>query len=213
MPSKIFYLDENKQEAIVLRWGLFWKNFTIHKAGQLIGRLNGTTELERGGTFLLPDGRALREQLSRKFVLNQGLDVLLQDQTLFGSHPHPQRQFRQGLYALLVLPVINLGLGLLALLPGLEMLQTLGLGRGTILTGAIYGGLAWWAWARKSALAMYCALGLFVLESVAGMVLAAGADVSPVSGMFLRLFLGIMLFDSAQGATVLRQQTAAAPAV
>lgn len=210
MASKIFYLDESKQEAIVLKWGMFWKNFTIHKDGKLIASLNGTTELERGDTYLLPDGRSLRVQLTRKFVFNQGLDVLVDGRTLPGSHTHPQQQFRQGYYALLFLVAINIGLGLLAFLPGLEMLQELGLGFGSILTGLLYAGLAWWARARTSGLALYCALGLFLLDFVAGIVLSAGSGVNPVSGMFVRLFIGILLFNGAQGANVLRGQQQAA---
>ncbi|AII53432.1 hypothetical protein [Hymenobacter sp. APR13] len=206
MASKIFYLDESKQDAIVLKWGLLWRNFTIHKDGQLIGSLHGTTELERGDTFLLPDGRSLRVQLTRKFVFSQGLDVLLDGQTLPGSHTHPQQQFRQGLYTLLFLAVVNIGLGLLALLPGMLMLRQMGFGSGLIGAGLIYAGLAWWAWSRKSAAAMYCALGLFVLDFVAGIVLSTTAGGSATGAMFMRLFIGVLLLNGAQGAKVLRGQ-------
>lgn len=206
MPSKIFYLDESRQESIVLKWGMFWKNFTIHKDGQLLATLNGTSELERGDTLLLPDGRSLRVQLTRKFVFNQGLDVLLDGRTLPGSHTHPQQQLRQGLYALLFLVAVNVGVGVLAFVPGLEMLEQLGLGVGSIITGLVYAGLAWWAWARTSGLAMHCALGLFLLDFVVGIVLSAGSGASPLAGMFVRFFIGVLLYSGAQGATALRGQ-------
>jgi hypothetical protein len=213
MPAKTFYLDESHKEAIVMKWGLLWKNFTVLKDGEVIGQLNGTQALEQGGSFTLPDGRTITVKLNRKYIISQGLDVLLDGHTLPGSHTHPQQQFKQALYALLFLIIVNVLFGVLAYLPGLEILQEIGLGSGSILTGLIYAGLAYWAKSKISAVALYTALGLFVIDFIASIVLTSTTGVNPTAGVFMRILICLLLYSGAQAARVLRGQQLAATSI
>lgn len=209
MPSKTFTLDASGQEAVTLNWGMFWRNFTVRQNGQEVGRLSGAAKaLQQGTDFALLDGRTLSVKLTRQYIFSQGLDVRLDGHLLAGSHTHPRQQIKQALYVLYFLIAANVVLGVLALVPGLEVLQELGLGFGSIVTAAVYAGLAYWAKSKNSALAFYCALGLFVLDYIVGLVMLAGSSptVNPGAGVVVRLFLGVLLYAGAQGAKALRAE-------
>ena len=211
MPSKTFTPDASGRDTITLNWGLLWRDFTVAYNGQEIGQLSSgaAKALQQGTEFTLPDGRPLRVQLTRKYLFSQGLDVWLDGQQLAGSHTEPRQQIKQALYVFYFLIAVNVGVGLLALLPGMEFLQSLGLGWASILTGAVYAGLAYWAKTKTSALAFYCALALFAVDyilSLAMMTEAGGTGVNPGAGIVVRLFLGILLYSGAQGAKTLRAQ-------
>jgi hypothetical protein len=213
MPSKTYYLDAARTTPITVRWSWLWRNFTVEQHGQLIGQLATAQELKQGATFALADGRPLAVRLHDK-VGGQVLELLLDGQPLPGSATHPAQQFSAGLGVLLFLAGLNALIGLVAELGQVQLLLQLGLGYGSVVTGLVYLGLWGWAKTRLAPAAFYVAIGLlvldFVLILVAGVQGASGSSSGITSGMFLRFFLGLMLYRGGQGARQLRTERAQA---
>ncbi|WP_073110357.1 hypothetical protein [Hymenobacter daecheongensis] len=194
MPTKTYYLDSAEQEPITLKWGFFWKNFTISKDDETLVQVAGRSELKKGASYTLSDGRVLSAQLRRQ--LNQEeLELLLDGKPLQGSATHPRYRVRQALYTLLIVAGLNIGLGLVADIVNVQVLQKIGLGYGTVFIGLIYLGLAWWAKTKNAALPFFTAIGLMVLD-VVFMFVNIGDDGRPpgTAGLFLRFLLIMLLY-------------------
>ncbi|GAB2941110.1 hypothetical protein GCM10027048_01950 [Hymenobacter coalescens] len=206
MPTKTYYLDSSQTGLVTVRWGWFWRNFTVSQGEQVVGQLRTANELKQGAAFTLADGRQLTARLREK-VGSQQLELLLEGQPLPGSATHPGELLRQGLGVLLFLAVLNVALGLLAEIGQVEVLLQLGLGYASAATGLVYLGLWWWAKTRLAPAAFYAAIGLLVLDFVAVLLAGPGGS-GATSGMFMRFFLGLMLYRGSQGARQLRAERA-----
>lgn len=207
MPTKHFYLDDDKTHLIELRWGLFWKNLTISENGQVLGQVKNQSALRAAPTFPLADGRSLTVQL-RRVLMSEDLEVLIDGEPVAGSASHPAERFKQALYTLLFLAAFNGILGIVAEVGDVDLFRALGLGYSTVVVGMVYLGLYWWAKDQFSSLALHIAIGILVLDFVLAIVYAADSQSSnsPGTGIIMRIIFCTLLYKGAQGAKKLKAQ-------
>jgi hypothetical protein len=213
MPSKTYYLDAAKTESLTAKWGMFFRNVEVLYNGQSLGTVPSKQALEQGYEFSLPDGRSLVAQLTRS-VYQQELELRLSGKPVPGSATDPRERLKQAWYVLLFIGGLNLALGLVAVLQQVEILQSLGLGWGSVVEGLLYAGLGWWGYKRLASMAFAIAGVLFVLDGV----LMIGASVSTggnpgIGGLFMRFFLTVLIYRGYQAARHLRAQGQLAPSV
>ena len=206
MPSKTYYLDAAKTEALTAKWGLFFKNVEILYNGQSLGTVPSKQALEQGYEFSLPDGRRLVAQLTRS-LHQQELELRLGGQPVPGSATDPHERLRQAWYTLLFIGGLNLVLGLVAVWQQVEVLQNLGIGWGSVIEGLLYAGLGWWGYKRLAPAAFAIAGVLFVLDGVLMIGASVSAGGNPgIGGLFMRFFLTVLIYRGFQAARHLRAQ-------
>ncbi len=205
MPSKTLYLDEAKTQPLHLEWGMFFRNFTANYQGIPLTPIAEGTVNKGGLHYVLPDGRPL--SISVKSGLGtQDLEVLLEEKPLAGSATHPLERIKKAWYALLFVGLISIVAGAVAELMSYTVLRDLGIGWSSVVEGLIFLGLGWWGYSRRSALAFYLALGLYVAEWVFSLVaLAQAGGKGGVGGIFLRIFISVLLYRGARAAQELRK--------
>ena len=205
MPTKTYYLDAARTDAVTASWGWFFRDFRLDYHGQELGRTTTAQELKAGREFVLPDGRRLSVRLQQKFGA-QGLDFQLDDQPVAGTVNDPHTQVSTGFAAILFIAGFNVLAALVVMAIGSEVLAQMGLGWGALVEGLLYAGLAWLGKYRLSAAAFYVALALVVLDGVFN--LGSG---QPTAGIVVRVFLGIAIYRAAAAARQLRAARATAP--
>jgi hypothetical protein len=211
MPSKTYYLDVAKTEALTAKWGMFFKNVEISYNGQSLGTVPSKQALEQGYEFTLPDGRSLVAQLTRN-VYQQELELRLSGQPVPGSATDPHERLKQAWYTLLFIGGLNLVLGLVAVFQQVELLQSLGIGWGSVVEGLLYAGLGWWGYKRLAPAAFASAGVLFVLDGVLMIGASVSAGGNPgIGGLFIRFFLSVLIYRGFQAARHLRAQNRLAP--
>ncbi len=207
MPSKTYYLDAAKTEVLTAKWGMFFKNLEVSYNGQSLGTVPSKQALEQGYEFSLPDGRSLVAQLTRN-VYQPELELRLSGQPVPGSATDPRERLKRAWYTLLFIGGLNLVLGLIAALQPAEVLQSLGLGWGSVAEGLLYAGLGWWGYKRLSPAAFAIAGVLFVLDGA--LMIAASAEAGGSSGsggILMRILLTAFIYQGFQAARHLRAQS------
>lgn len=206
MPSKTYYLDAAKTEALTAKWGMFFKNVEIIYNGQSLGIVPSKQALAQGYEFSLPDGRSLVAQLTRN-LYQQELELRLSGQPVPGSATDPHERLKQAWYTLLFIGGLNLVLGLVAVFQQVEVLQSLGIGWGSVVEGLLYAGLGWWGYKQLAPAAFAIAAVLFVLDGVLMIGASVSAGGNPgIGGLFMRFFLTVLVFRGFQAARHLRAQ-------
>ena len=110
MPTKTYYLNEEKTQILTAKWGMFFKNFEIAYNAQSLGTVPTKHALEQGYQFQLPDGRSLVVQLTRN-VYQQEVELRLDGSAVPGSAAHPRERLKQAWYATLIIGGFNIILG------------------------------------------------------------------------------------------------------
>jgi hypothetical protein len=211
MPTKTYYLDDAKTEPIQVRWGMFWKNFTLTQHGQVLARVPNRSALKAGVVVSLADGRALSARLSPQFMQEE-LELLLDGQPLPGSPTHPHYRVQQAVYALSAVGGFNIVMGLIAEIRPYADLQKSGFGYPSMVEGLLYMGLVWWAQGRRSVLTFYAGIGLLLLDFIVPLVTMDAAAKPSTSGMFLRFALIAVLYNGAKAAKELQAENPPLPA-
>jgi len=197
MPTKTYYLDATRTDAVTASWSLFFRNFRLDYQGQEVSRLT-PAELKAGREIVLPDGRRLLVRLQQQFGA-QGLDFQLDGRPLGGTINDPLTQVNAGFAALLLVAGLNVALSLIALFSQAGVLVQLGLGWETLAEGLVYAALAVLGKYRLAAWAFYAGLGLLVLN---GLLLLGSSQAT--SGLLVRILLGIAIYRGAVGVRQLR---------
>lgn len=173
-----------------------WKDFTVRVDAQELGRLQGRKELEGGGAWTLPDGAELRVLLDTS-VGGGGLQVTRDGVPLPGSVGDPKTAMTNAASLLYFIAGLNVVLGLVAELAGVELLLGLGLGWATVAFGVVLGGLGF-ATSRGSIVALWIGIVLFAVDGLLGLYFVVDAGGQPgVGGIVFRVFLVIALVKSA----------------
>lgn len=209
MPTKIYYLDAARTDAITAEWGFFlYRNFTVHYAGALLPAINPEAKIAQGRQYRLPDGRIFSVQLKENNY-PQALELLIDGQPVPGSSTHPQEQTKQAWYLLLVLGVLNIGLGLFTEFGQVEVLRELGLGWGSLVEGVAFVALGWLGYYRRSGPAFTIAFVLLVLDGIVSIGSAVATSHSPaLGGLFMRIFFCLIVFRGMKAARQLRDEEA-----
>lgn len=208
MPTKTYYLDAARTDAVTASWGLFFRNFKIEHRGQLLGEVGSVQELRQGREFPLPDGRTLVVRLQQKFGA-QGLDMQLDGRPVAGTVNDPQAKVQTAFVVLLFVAGLSGVLALVAIFGQVEFLLQLGVGWGALFEAAVYVGLAWLGKYRLKPWAFYVAGGLFVLDGVLLLASLAGTGGGVGGSVVVRILLAIAIFRGASGAKELQAAQAA----
>ncbi|MBD2770484.1 hypothetical protein IC235_21580 [Hymenobacter sp. BT664] len=208
MPTKIFYLDEARTDAVTAKWGMFYRNFTVHYAGTPLAASEPGAAIAKGRSYHLPDGRTFIAQLKTS-TYPQELELLIDGQPIFGSSTHPQERLKQAWYTLLFIGVLDVSLGLAAEFGQIEMLQRFGLGWGSLVEGTAFLALGWVGYSRRSATALAVAFALLVLDGIVIIGWAVSTGQKPSLGsLFMRFYFCLMVFRGMKAARQLRKEEA-----
>lgn len=210
MPTSTFYLDDTRTEPLTATWGLFFRNFTVSHAGNPLEPTNPEATLAQGRQYRLPDGRILSAR-HKQNSYPQELELLIDGQPVPGSGTHPNQRMKQAWYVLLILGILNIGLGLVTEFGHIEALAQLGAGWGSLVEGIAYIALGYFGYFRTSALALTIALVLLALDAAFSIFSAVTTNHSPaIGGLFMRAYFCLVVFRGMQAARQLRREAAAA---
>ena len=206
MPSKTFYLDNARTEPLTTNWGLFYRNFTVSYAGAILPPTDPDATIAQGRQYRLPNGRVFSAQ-HKQNTYPQELELLIDGQPVPGSGTHPHERIKQAWYILLVLGILNIGLGLVAEFGHIDVLLQLGVGWGSLVEGIAYIALGYFGYFRTSVPAFTTALVLLALDAVLSITSAVSSGHSPaIGGLFMRAFFCMVVFRAIKAARQLRQQ-------
>lgn len=213
MPTKTYYLDDTRTDAITASWGFFYRNFTVRHADTILFPTNPEATIAQGRQYFLPDGRIFSAQ-HKQNTYPQELELLINGQPLPGSGTHPHERTKQAWYTLFILGVLNISLGLSTEFGQIEVLRELGLGWGAVVEGAAFVTLGWLGYYRHSVPAFTIAFVLLVLDGIVSIGSAVATSHSPaLGGLFMRVFFGLVVFRGIKAARQLRQEDEAAAAL
>jgi hypothetical protein len=208
MPTKTFYLDDSRAEPLTASWGLFFRNFTVSYSGVSLEPTNPAATIAEGRQYRLPDGRIFSAR-HKQNTYPQELELLIDGQPVPGSGTHPHERIKQAWYVLLVLGILNIGLGLVAEFGHVDVLLQLGVGWGSLVEGVAYIALGYFGYFRTSVPALTTALVLLVLDAVLSVGSAISTGHSPaLGGLLMRAFFCMAVFRAMQAARQLRRETA-----
>jgi hypothetical protein len=169
MPTQHYPFTPNGPKLISVSWGRFWRNLTVSYNGVEIGRIPRKKELITGQSFALPDGSSLHVQLVSVFTATE-LRLTRNGQPLPGSAADPAARLDVAMDAIFFIAVFNIIAGLIAVVFRISFLQQQGVGLFSILFGLMFSVFGWFV-ARRSLIALFLAIGVFILYSVLDFVL------------------------------------------
>lgn len=199
MASRKFQIEKGGPKRLELRWKGLWKNLELVFDGQVVGEPIPTQkELKAGRVFTLPDGSKVRVQLQTG--MKTQLHVTRNGAPLPGSDSDPRQQVKIAAGIVYFIAGLNLVVGLVAL-SGVEFLQDLGLGWGSILSAGVMGVLGYFT-SKRSKVALGLAIALFALDALFSVYLAieAGGRV-PTASIVMRVFLLIPMISGLKAMT------------
>lgn len=206
MPTKTFYLDDARTQPLTTSWGLFFRNFTASYAGIPLEPTNPEAPIAQGRQYRLPDGRVFSAQ-HKQNTYPQEMEFLIDGQPVPGSGTHPLERMKQAWYVLLVLGILNIGLGLTAEFGHIGVLLELGVGWSSVIEGIAYIALGYFGYFRTSVPAFTTVLVLLGLDAVFNITSAISTGHNPaLGGIFMRAFFCMVVFRAMQAARQLRTE-------
>jgi hypothetical protein len=201
MPTKTFPLEKDGPARLEIEWQGNYKDIEVRLDGVLLGAFKDGKELKAGRTFRVEDGSRLEVALKTPPLgLVPELSLTRDGAPLPGSAADPAQRVQVAASMVFFIAGLNAVLGLVAAAFNVQFLQSIGLGLGSIVVGAIYGVLGYFV-KRRSMVALGLAVGLFVLDGVAMLAFAPPGQTPPVGGIVARFFL---LVPMAMGFPALR---------
>jgi len=207
MPNQKHPFERGGPTRIEISWGMAWRDFTVRFDGNIIATVNGgMAALKKGTQFTLADGSELGIRLVMgSFGGLPDLQVTRNGQLLPGTGADPEIKLRSAYQILYFLGGLNILLGVVAELGQVAFLQDLGVGWFSVMFGAVYLLLGYFA-QQKVKLAIGIAVILLVVDAVLGLVLSMSLSSSPpLGGLFIR---GAFVFLIARGWTAIDEMNA-----
>ena len=193
MPKRSYSLQNDGPKELECSWGIAWKNFTLKQNGQVIGTVANQKELKEGREFQLNDGSKLFVKL--KIGLTSGLYLTRDGQPLPGSDSDPMSKVKGAFTILMIIAVINIGIGILSTLFNLQEIG-LEFGLGYIVFGFVFLILSI-AVKRGSLIALIAAIILLILDALLGIVfMATSGGNQSIFWIIARIFFLIYLISS-----------------
>jgi hypothetical protein len=203
--TKRFALQPGGAPRLEISWRYGFKDVVIKVDGLEIGRVSDPSELKLGREFALGDGSTLRVELVSKFHTRE-LRVLRNGEPLPGSSSHPQTIQRAAYGLLYAIAAFTAIFGVAAIASHNEKLGGVAGGIGMLVEAAIYALLAWRV-SRRSLIALYIALVLFVADTAFSLA-------QPGShGLIVRILIFIALIRGVPAIRELRLQGEPPPSV
>lgn len=174
MVTQAFALEHGGPKRLEISWSGAWNDVQLTLDGLPIGGFKRQRELEAGRTFTLPDGSQLQVQLKRK-GLDTTLRLMRNGKPLPGSTDgkggtsSPAERVAQAANFVYFAAGANVVMGLIAEVWS-DTLRNAGVGLGSVVVGAILGGLAYWVKSKQSRLALVLALAMCVVDTLLSVV-------------------------------------------
>lgn len=186
MPTKTFAFDKGGPERLELEWRGNFKNVEVRLDGALLGSFENAKELKAGGTYPLEDGSTLEVKLATTALFPE-LTLTRNGEALPGSAADPEQRVKAAAGMIYFVAGFNVLLGLVATAFNVQLLQSIGVGLGSVLEGAIYGVLGYFV-GQRSIVALGLAVGLFVIDGILLVASGSGSGSPPVGGLVARFF-------------------------
>jgi hypothetical protein len=188
MPQKLLALEPGGPNRVEIKWSGIWKNLTVRVDGDQVGVIPDQRALKAGQTFTLKDGSSLH------LVLVTGIGAELRVSRdgvpLPGSSADPEARVKAAAAIIFFIAALSATVGLAVELLEVQFLRDVGFGWESIASGAIFAILGYFVRARRSAIALALAVGLFALDGLITLVGAFGSGhTPPVGGLVARFFL------------------------
>ncbi len=191
MPTKAYFLDQEKTESVVITWGFNWKNVRFSHSGNFVGVIANKVDLKKGQNFNLSDSIELSIKLKGEW--NPELELLLNGKEIPGSPTDPDVQLRQTFKAAIGLGIFNVVIGLLSSILNTSFLTNFGIGIGSIVFGLIIIALSYGI-KKRSRVALGSVIALFILDIISTFFFLTDTDANPTSGIILKVFIIMFLF-------------------
>ncbi len=193
MPTRQHPLEAGGPPRITLTWGAFWKDMRVRLDDRELGTIPDGKALKAGRDFPLGDGTTLHVRLEQGFG-NAGLRVERDGVPLPGTSGDPAERLKLAYGLVYFVAGLNAALGLVAELASIDVLLSIGIGWGTIVTGAIYALLGWFVHKRRSKVALGLAIVLFALDGLLTLAFSVDAGgTPPVGGLVVRVFFIVQM--------------------
>jgi len=160
MPTKKYYLDQDKKEMIELGWKGGYRAVTVSFNGQLLSTMN-REEVSAGKSIELPNGQNVDVKLTGG--LSAALTVKINGKHIPGSQGDPAWQLKQVFYLLIALGILNIIIGLIFAVGNIEIEQLPGIGYINVAVGIVYIALGY-AVSKGSMIALVIASVLMVAD-------------------------------------------------
>ena len=188
MAEKGFALEPGESPRLAISFGGGFKDLAISFDGRPVASYDDPKQLKQPQRVALPDGSALKVQLESPFLIPE-LRLTRDGEPVPGSSGDPAARHAAAWQMVLAVAGLNVVVGLLVETTGADFLRSIGAGWPSVLSGIVYGVLAWFVRAR-SRVALGIAVALFILDGVFVLIGAAQATGSPpVGGLIARAFL------------------------
>ena len=203
MPTKRFALQPGEPERLEVSWKFNWKQLSLSLDGTRVGEVETSKELRAGRSFALPDGTTLEVKLRQSPFPE--LELLRNGKPVPGSGADPQARLAMAYGLVFFVAGLSVALGVIAELFAIDLLRSLGMGVGSIMTGAVYAVLGYFV-VRRSMLALITAIVLFALDGVLGVVMAVEQGLSPpAGGLITRILLLYLMIRGVPAIRALKQ--------
>jgi len=210
MPQKKFALEAGGPQRLEVSWRGGFKDLSVSLDGQSVASFEGPKELKEPQRVSLPDGSTLEVQVASVFVIPE-LRLTRDGEPIPGSASDPVTRHAGAWGMVLAVAILNVAIGLLVELFDLTSLRAIGAGWGSLLTGLVYGVLAFFV-RRKSVVALGLAVGLFVLDGILVVMAGTQARGGPnVGGIVARVFFLIPMVRGFAAIRELREPGRARP--
>jgi hypothetical protein len=211
MPNKKYALDEDGPLDLEVAWSGQLKNFTVRYRGADVASVPALKEHKQGISFPLPNGRTLFAHWKTGGMAPELL-LLVDGKPLPGSASDPLMRVKTAAGVTWFIAAMNTVLGVVAVAVKSEALDAIGIGLPSIFFGAVFATLGFFIWKKHSPAALYVAIALFALDSVASIAMAGGAMGSggtpPIGGIIMRVFFFLALFRAVPAVKELAQKKA-----
>jgi hypothetical protein len=187
MPAKQLALEKGGPLRLEIEWQGNFKDFEVRLDGTLLGSFADRQALSEGEVFPLDDGSRLEVKL-RKIGILPELFLARDGVPLPGSEADPEQRVNAAASMIFFVAGLNALLGLVAAAFDLQFLRTLGLGLGSLVVAAIYGGLGYLVKEKRSSVALGLAVGLFVLDGLSMLFFLEPGQAPPIGGLVARVF-------------------------
>lgn len=183
MPTKKFALEKGGPERLEVEWRGNFKDFEVRLDGVLLGSFDNAKALKAGGSFSLEDGSTLEVKLATALVPE--LHLTRNGAPVPGSAADPEQRVQAAAGMIFFISGVNTVLGLLAGAFNIYFLQSMGLGLGSMIAGAVYGILGYFV-RQRSMVALGLAVGLFLLDGL--YLVASRSGAGSTGGIVARVF-------------------------
>ncbi|HPB02473.1 MAG TPA: hypothetical protein PLZ67_05920 [Bacteroidales bacterium] len=185
MPSKKYFLDNDKKEMLDLSWKAGFRTVTVSYNGILLSTMN-REEASTGKAVELPDGRIVDIKLESGFFA--ALTAKINGRHIPGTQGDPKYQLKQIFYLMIVLGILNIIIGLIFAVTDVQIDGLESIGYINVAIGLVYIALGYAVMQGSMTALILIALILF-----GDLILAAmySAQSGMTAGIILKVFFVI----------------------